>query len=99
LLIGTSGAIGRYPLRFPHSNKKAVKIAFHPLGELLKILAILLLLSILYSLGSAFYFMMKDQGDSTRMVKSLTMRITLSLVLFILMMLWVYIEYIHGNGN
>jgi len=63
----------------------------------LKILAILLLLSILYSLGSALYFMIKDKGDSTRMVKSLTIRVTLSLVLFMLMMLWVYIEYIHGN--
>ncbi|CAD85888.1 MULTISPECIES: twin transmembrane helix small protein [Nitrosomonas] len=63
----------------------------------MKILAILLLLSILYSLGSALYFMIKDKGDSTRMVKSLTIRVTLSLVLFMLMMLWVYIEYIHGN--
>ncbi|MFZ2883484.1 twin transmembrane helix small protein, partial [Nitrosomonas europaea] len=58
----------------------------------MKILAILLLLSILYSLGSALYFMIKDKGDSTRMVKSLTIRVTLSLVLFMLMMLWVYIE-------
>jgi len=41
--------------------------------------------------------MIKDKGDSTRMVKSLTIRVTLSLVLFMLMMLWVYIEYIHGN--
>jgi len=64
----------------------------------LKILAILLLLSILYSLGSAFYYMLKDKGDSTRMVKSLTIRVTLSLVLFLILMLWVYIEYIHGNA-
>ncbi|MCC6917122.1 twin transmembrane helix small protein [Nitrosomonas sp.] len=64
----------------------------------MKILAILLLLSILYSLGSAFYYMLKDKGDSTRMVKSLTIRVTLSLVLFLILMLWVYIEYIHGNA-
>lgn len=65
----------------------------------MKTLAILLLLSILYSLGSAFYFMMKDEGNNTRMVKALTIRVALSLILFILMMLWVYIEYIHGNNN
>lgn len=87
-------------LEFPNGSKSSGNGAgtvCHPSGEHLKILAILLLLSILYSLGSALYFMIKDKGDSTRMVKSLTIRVTLSLVLFMLMMLWVYIEYIHGN--
>jgi len=63
----------------------------------LKILAILLLLSILYTLGSAVYYMVKDKGHSTRMVKALTARVILSLTLFIIMMAWVYIEYIHGT--
>ncbi|WP_074927923.1 twin transmembrane helix small protein [Nitrosomonas eutropha] len=63
----------------------------------MKILAILLLLSILYTLGSAVYYMIKDKGDSTRMVKALTARVILSLTLFAIMMLWVYVEYIHGT--
>ncbi|BBL34780.1 hypothetical protein Nstercoris_01022 [Nitrosomonas stercoris] len=63
----------------------------------MKILAILFILSILYTLGSAVYYMVKDDRKSTRMVKALTVRATLSLILFIIMMAWVYIEYIHGT--
>ncbi|SCZ84612.1 twin transmembrane helix small protein [Nitrosomonas mobilis] len=61
----------------------------------MKIIAILLLLLIVYSLGSALYYMVKDKGDSTRMVRSLTIRIGLSLLLFVIMMAWTYINYIH----
>jgi amino acid permease len=63
----------------------------------LKIFAILLLLMILYSLGSALYYMVKDKGDGTRMVKSLTIRIVLSMVLFGVMMLSTYINHIHES--
>ncbi|HBZ29384.1 MAG TPA: twin transmembrane helix small protein [Nitrosomonas nitrosa] len=61
----------------------------------MKIFAILLLLIILYSLGSALYYMLKDQGNSTRMVKSLTVRIALSIILFIILMVSTYINYIY----
>ncbi|HNO74486.1 MAG TPA: twin transmembrane helix small protein [Nitrosomonas mobilis] len=61
----------------------------------MKIIAILLMLLIVYSLGSALYYMVKDKGDSTRMVRSLTIRIGLSLLLFVIMMAWTYINYIH----
>ncbi|MDT8364553.1 MAG: twin transmembrane helix small protein [Nitrosomonas sp.] len=63
----------------------------------MKIFAILLMLLILYSLGSALYYMIKDGGNSTRMVRSLTIRIGLSLFLFAVMMAWVYIDYIHES--
>ncbi len=63
----------------------------------MEIFVILLLLLILCSLGSALYYMIKDKGENTRMVKSLTIRVTLSLILFGVMMLWVYINYIHGK--
>jgi len=53
------------------------------------------MLLIVYSLGSALYYMVKDKGDSTRMVRSLTIRIGLSLLLFVIMMAWTYINYIH----
>ena len=42
---------------------------------------------ILVSLFSALYFLMKDQGRSTRTVKALTIRVVLSIVLFILLLL------------
>lgn len=66
-------------------------------GENLKIIAILFMLLIVYSLGSALYYMVRNKGDSTRMARSLTMRIGLSLVLFVVMMAWTYINYIHES--
>lgn len=42
---------------------------------------------IFFSLGSALYFLVKDPAQSTRVVKALTWRISLSLVLFALLMI------------
>ena len=51
----------------------------------IKILIIVGLLLILYSLGSALIFLVKDHGEGDRTVKRLTWRIALSLVLFLLL--------------
>lgn len=59
-----------------------------------KIAALLFLFFILASLASALYYMIKDKGHSTRAVKSLTLRISLSLLLFTLLMLGTYWGYI-----
>ena len=57
---------------------------------MLKIAAVLFLLFILSSLASALYYMIKDKGQGTRAVRSLTLRISLSLLLFILLMAGTY---------
>jgi len=49
----------------------------------IKILIILFLVTILYSLGSALVFLVKDHGEGDRTVNRLTWRIGLSLVLFL----------------
>lgn len=41
---------------------------------------------ILISLGSALYFLMHDRGQSERIVKALTWRIVLSILLFFLLL-------------
>lgn len=53
----------------------------------MKILAILVFIGIVASLGSAFYHLMKNPSEakSDKTVKALTVRISLSLVLFILL--------------
>ena len=51
----------------------------------LKILTILFILVILYSLGSALIFLVRDHGEGDRMVRRLTWRIGLSLLLFLLL--------------
>ncbi|MDG4596048.1 MAG: twin transmembrane helix small protein [Candidatus Contendobacter sp.] len=55
---------------------------------LIKIVVILMLLLILASLGSGLFFLIHDQGNrNPRTVKALTVRIGLSVALFILLML------------
>ena len=49
----------------------------------IKILIIIFLVTIIYSLGSALVFLVKDHGEGDRTVKRLTWRIGLSLVLFL----------------
>lgn len=49
---------------------------------IIKVIIILLLGFILFSLGSALYFLVHDRDNSDRIVKALTWRIGLSLLLF-----------------
>ncbi|WP_114690195.1 twin transmembrane helix small protein [Polynucleobacter necessarius] len=56
------------------------------------------LLMIVFSLGSALYYMMKDQGNSSRMVHSLMLRIGLSIALFIGILLAHYFGLIEATG-
>ncbi len=49
----------------------------------IKILTILLVITILYSLASSLVFLVKDKGEGDRTVKRLTWRISLSIVLFL----------------
>ncbi len=54
---------------------------------ILKIVVIAILLTILFSLGSGLIFLVQDKGRSNRTVKALTVRIALSVALFILLMI------------
>lgn len=65
---------------------------------LVKSLIILVLLAILFSLFSGMIFMVKDKGQSERTVKALTVRIALSVVLFILLMVAFATGLIHPHG-
>ena len=52
-----------------------------------KIIVILFLLGIVGSLFSGLFYLMKDKGTSERTVKALTVRVSLSVLLFILLMI------------
>lgn len=56
---------------------------------IVKVIVVILLVFIIYSLGSALYFLVNEKnekrGSSTDVVKSLSWRIALSLFLFILL--------------
>ena len=49
---------------------------------------------ILVSLFSALYFLVKDKGQSTRTVKALTVRVALSIALFVLLLLGFHFGFI-----
>lgn len=53
----------------------------------MRIIVILFIIVILASLGSALYYLVKDRGTTERTAKALTIRVALSLALFLLLML------------
>lgn len=53
---------------------------------------------ILVSLGSALYYLMKDNSGSRRTVNALTVRIGLSVVLFLFVLLAHWLGWIESTG-
>ena len=64
----------------------------------MRILVILILVLIVGSLGSALWFLIRDKGNSDRTVKALTVRISLSIALFLLLMAGYYFGFIPKTG-
>jgi hypothetical protein len=65
---------------------------------LIKVVVALILLLILASLGSGLVFMIRDQGRGPRAVKALTVRIALSVGLFLLLLLAYAAGLINPHG-
>ena len=59
---------------------------------------IIVLICIVASLVSALFFMFRDKGDSRRMVRALTLRVALSVTLFLLLMAGFYFGLIGRAG-
>jgi len=53
---------------------------------LLNILILLGLVAIVVSLGSSLFYLVNDNGESRKMVRALTVRATISVLLFILLL-------------
>ena len=60
----------------------------------MKLVIIAFLILIVGSLGSALYYLVRDKGTSDRTVKALTVRISLSIALFVLLMAGYYFGFI-----
>ena len=64
-----------------------------------KLPVLLVLLFILFSLFQGMYFLAKDDGtDSTRVVKALTVRLILSLLLFLMLMAGYFFGFLEPHG-
>ncbi len=53
--------------------------------SLIKLLIVACLIAIVVSLGSGLFHLVNDKGESKKMVRALTLRIALSVALFILL--------------
>lgn len=65
---------------------------------LFKGLVILLLVSVLVSLFSGLFYLVRDQGQSKRTLKSLTLRIAISLALFLILFVGLATGLIRPHG-
>ncbi len=65
---------------------------------LIKILIIALLVLILYCLGSALYYMLSSKRSPETMAKALTWRISLSLLVFFLLLLGFLMGWVSPHG-
>jgi apolipoprotein N-acyltransferase len=64
----------------------------------MRIVVIAFLVIIVMSLASAMFYLIRDKGKSDRTVKALTLRVALSLTLFVLLMLGHYFGLIPKSG-
>ena len=60
----------------------------------MRFVVLLFIAFILFSLFSALYFVVKDNGRSTRAVRALTVRVALSIALFVLLLLAFHFGFI-----
>ena len=54
---------------------------------MIKILILACLVAIVASLGSALYHLVRDKGESKKMARALTIRVGLSILLFVLLLI------------
>ena len=66
--------------------------------DLIKVAVVVVLMAIVASLGVALYHLATDRGESQKLVRSLTVRIVLSVALFLLLMLAWRFGLIHPHG-
>ncbi|MBT6232162.1 MAG: twin transmembrane helix small protein [Nitrosomonadales bacterium] len=67
------------------------------IASIYKSIVLLLLIVILLSLTRGLHFLMKDDDKSLNMVKSLTVRIVLSVLLFVLLFFGFYMGWLSPN--
>lgn len=65
---------------------------------IIKIVIVLLLFVTIYSLGRAMFSLIKPDADSNKTLRALTWRISLSIALFVLLMVSYQLGWIHPHG-
>ena len=66
--------------------------------QLIKPLVVVVLIAIVASLGTALYHLATDQDGSSKLLRSLTVRVALSVALFLLLMIAWWLGLIRPHG-
>jgi len=77
---------------------RPVRLAKERTLPLVKLLVVLMLVGIVVSLGSALFQLSRGTGDSGKMLRALTWRISLSVVLFLLLLVAYFLGWIRPHG-
>jgi hypothetical protein len=64
----------------------------------MKVLIVIILLFVIYSLGQAMYYMIKDKGQGNNTVRFLTVRIAVSFALFLFIILSLKMGWIQAHS-
>lgn len=64
----------------------------------MKLVLLIILAAIIYSLGSGLYFLYRDQEGSSRVLKALKVRVALSILLVLLLVLSYSFGWISPNA-
>jgi uncharacterized membrane protein len=71
---------------------------YNPAMDLARLIIIAVLIAIIGSLGSALFQLSRGTGDSQKMLRALTWRISLSVALFIVLLIAWRMGLIHPHG-
>ena len=82
----------------PSAARRVQADAYNLCMDPVKLLVIAVLIAIVASLGTALYHLATGHGDSGKMVRSLTLRVALSVALFLLLMIAWRLGWIHPHG-
>ena len=64
----------------------------------MRIVVVLIFVGILGSLASALFYLMRDKGSSSKTVNALTLRIGMSVVLFLFLLFSYWMGWIEATG-
>lgn len=65
---------------------------------LIKAIIVILFGFIFISLGSALFYLVREKGDSTHLVKALTYRVAISFVLFVFLLIAFALGWLHPHS-
>ena len=78
---------------------RVVHLRVLAIEEVARLLILAALLGVVISLGSALVHLVRDKGESSKMARALTLRVGLSVLLFVLLLVAWWLGWIEPHGT